>query len=36
MYPELIEELSKHNLDDMVALTEPDCIGWDNVGEISE
>jgi len=33
---ELIEELSKIDGDKMVILTEPDAIGWDNVGRIIE
>lgn len=33
---ELIEELSKIDGDKMVILTEPDGIGWDNVGQIIE
>ena len=33
---ELIEELSKIDGNKMVILTEPDGIGWDNVGQIIE
>ena len=33
---ELIEELSKIDGNKMVTLTEPDGIGWDNVGQIIE
>ena len=33
---ELIKELSKIDGDKMVILTEPDGIGWDNVGKIIE
>jgi len=33
---ELIKELSKIDGDKIVILTEPDTIGWDNIGRIIE
>lgn len=33
---QLIQELSKYNQDKIVVLTEPDLIGWDNIGQIVE
>ena len=33
---QLIEELNKYDQDKIVILTEPDLIGWDNIGEVVE
>lgn len=33
---QLIKELSKYDQDKIVILTEPDLIGWDNIGEVVE
>ena len=32
----LIKELSKYNKDKIVVLTEPDLVGWDNIGQVVE
>lgn len=32
----LIKELSKYNKDKIVVLTEPDLVGWNNIGEVVE
>lgn len=32
----LIRELSKYNKDKIVVLTEPDLVGWDNIGQVVE
>lgn len=32
----LIRELSKYNKDKVVVLTEPDLVGWDNIGQVVE
>ena len=33
---ELIIELNKYNQDKTVVLTEPNLIGWDNIGQVIE
>lgn len=33
---ELVQELKKYDQDKIVVLTEPDLIGWDNVGQVIE
>ncbi len=32
----LIRELSKYDKDKIVVLTDPDLIGWDNIGKVIE
>lgn len=32
----LIRELSKYDKDKIVVLTEPDLVGWDNIGQVVE
>ena len=33
---ELIKELSKYDQDKIAVLTEPDLVGWDNIGQVVE
>ena len=33
---QLIQELSKYDQEKIVVLTEPDLIGWDNIGQVVE